>query len=354
MSIIISILVFGFIIFIHELGHFVFAKKSGILVEEFALGMGPVLFSKVKGETKYSIRLFPIGGFCAMLGEDKDNFDPRSFNAKSVYSRILVIVGGALFNAILAFVIFSGFNLFTYFSTLDVAVVTEGSYADKAGVLVGDEIKEINGNKIIDFNEIFFETQFSKDGHIDLVVERDGKEILLSDSMTINPNTGTYYLGIATSPMIGAFAKDVEGFEKASFFRSMKESFIDTYFIGESTLLSFKLMFNKSIGADELSGPIGIVNGIDESYTASMEEGGALLALLNMLRFTAFISANLAIFNLLPLPALDGGRLVFLIYEMVTKKKVPPEKEGLVHYAGFVLLMTLAVVVAFNDIKKLF
>ncbi len=236
----------------------------------------------------------------------------------------------------------------------DEAVVTEGSYADNVGVLAGDEIKEINDNKIIDFNEIFFETQFSKDGKIDLVVERDGEEILLSGNMTVNPNTGTYYLGIATSPMIGAFAKDVEGFEKASFFRSIKESFIDTYFIGESTLLSFKLMLNKSIGAEELSGPIGIVNGIDESYTASMEEGGALLALLNMLRFTAFISANLAIFNLLPLPALDGGRLVFLIYEMVTKKKVPPEKEGLVHYAGFVLLMTLAVVVAFNDIKKLF
>ncbi len=354
MSIIISILVFGFIVFIHELGHFVFAKRSGILVEEFAIGMGPVLYSKKKGDTKYSLRLFPIGGFCAMLGEDKDDFDPRSFNAKSVKARIMVIVAGALFNAILALVIFCGFNLFTYFSTLEIAYVTENSYAENVGILPGDTIKEINGNNIIDFNEIFFETQFSKDGKMDLTVERNGEKLQFSDTMTINPKTNKYHIGIQTKPMIGAFAKDIEGFEKASVFRSIKEGFIDTYFIGESTFLGFKLMLNKSIGTDQVSGPIGIVSGIDESYKTSMEEGGSVLAFLNIIRFMAFISANLAIFNLLPIPALDGGRLVFLIYELITKKKVPPEKEGMVHFAGFVVLMALAILVSFNDVKNLF
>ncbi len=354
MSIIISILVFGFIVFIHELGHFVFAKRSGILVEEFAIGMGPVLFSKKRGDTKYSIRLLPLGGFCAMLGEDKDDFDPRSFNSKSVKSRIMVIVAGALFNAILALVIFCTLNLFTYFSTLEVTQVVENSYAENVGILPGDKIKEVNGNKIIDFNEILLLTEFSKDGQMDLTVERNGEKLQFSDTMTINPVTNKYNIGIRTKAMVGTFAKDVEGVEKASFLRSIKEGFVDTYFVGESTFLGLKLMLNKSIGADQVAGPIGIVSGIDESYKTSMEAGGSKLAFLSILSFMALISANLAIFNLLPIPALDGGRLVFLIYELITKKKVPPEKEGMVHFTGFVVLMVLAVLVSFNDVKNLF
>ncbi len=353
MSLIIAILIFGFIIFIHELGHFIFAKRNGILVEEFAIGMGKVLYSVQKGDTKYSIRLLPIGGFCAMLGEDKDEFDPRSFNAKSVKARMVVILGGALFNIILAFLIFTGFALFTNFQSMEIVGVAENSFASEQGVRVGDVIKEINGNKITNYNEIFFETQFSKDGQLNMIVDRDGEEVNLSGIMKKN-QIGDYYIGVNTKIYLGAFAKAVEGYEKANIFQSLKQGVLDTYFIFESTFLSIELMLNKTISPDKLTGPIGIVNGIGDSYDKTMESAGAFITFLSMLKLMAFLSASVAVFNLLPLPALDGGRFVFLVYEFITKKRFPPEKEGIVHIVGFIILMMLALVVAFNDIINVF
>ncbi|MFV0519021.1 MAG: M50 family metallopeptidase [Lachnospirales bacterium] len=353
MSLIFGILIFGFIVFIHELGHFLFAKKNGILVEEFAIGMGKILFSVQKGETRYSIRLLPIGGFCAMLGEDDDNFDERSFNSKSVGARMAVILAGAFFNALLAIIIFSGFGLFNGYRTLEVEAVVENSFAYESGLLPGDEILEINGNSINNYNEIFFETQFSSDGEIDLVYERDDQKYEVTGNMTKNPENNSYFIGVQTKYMTGVFAKEIEGFERGTFFGGLKSGIDNTLFVVESVFLSVKLMINNTIGVDQLSGPIGIVSTIDESYETSMESGGFGYAVLNMLNLMAMLSANLAVFNLLPLPALDGGRFVFLVYEAITKKKVPPEKEGKIHFIGLVLLMSLAVFVAFNDVIKL-
>ncbi len=354
MSIIFGILIFGFIVFIHELGHFLFAKKNGILVEEFAIGMGKILFSVQKGETRYSIRLFPIGGYCAMLGEDDDNYEERSFNSKGVFARMSVILAGAFFNAILALVIFTGFGLFNGYKTLDIEAVVEGSFAEESGILPGDKIVEVNGNHISNYNEIYFETQFSDKGKINLVYERDGQKHEVSGTMTVNPSSNSYFVGIQTKYYNGVFAEDIEGLEKGTFLGGIKAGYKDTMFVVESVFLSIKLMINNTIGVNELSGPIGIVGAIDESYEQSMEVGGFSYAILNMLNLMAMLSANLAVFNLLPLPALDGGRFVFLLYEVIMGKKVPPEKEGRVHFIGFVLLLSLGVFVAFNDVIKLF
>ncbi len=353
MSILIAILIFGFIIFIHELGHFLFAKKTGILVEEFAIGMGKILYSKTVGETKYSIRLLPIGGFCSMHGEDSEEYDPRSFNSKSIYARMLVILGGALFNIILALIIFCGFTLFSNFSSLEVNQISENSFAQEVGILKGDVIKEINDNKISNYGEVFFETQFAKDGFVNVIVDRNGEKISFSGNMLKNQD-GNYFLGISTKIYLGAFSKEIDGYEKASILRSIKAGFSDMFFIVESTFLSLELLINKSVSPSQLTGPIGIVNGIGESYESSMTENGAFITLLSMLQLMAFLSASVAVFNLLPLPALDGGRFAFLLIELVTKKRVPPEKEGVVHFIGFVLLMALAAIVAINDIRNIF
>ncbi|MFV0440036.1 MAG: M50 family metallopeptidase [Lachnospirales bacterium] len=353
MSIIIAIIIFGLIVFVHELGHFLLAKKNGILVEEFAIGMGPAIWSSRKGETKYSIRALPLGGYCSMLGEDSDNFDDRSFNSKGVYARMSVILAGAFFNAVLALVIFMGFSLFDGFRTLEIDTVVEDSFAGSIGLQSGDVIKEINGNRMTNYNEIFFETMFSQDGSIDLVYEREGEKYEASGTMQINPETSNYYIGVLTKYKRGVFASDIEGYEHASFFESVKMGVNNTTYIVESTFLSFKLLFNRTIGMESMSGPVGIVGTIETTYDESMESGGVKYAFLNMLNLMAFLSANLAVFNVLPLPALDGGRFVFLVYEAITKKRVPPEKEGFVHFVGFALLMSFAVFVTFNDIVKI-
>lgn len=365
MAIIVSLLVFGFVILIHELGHFLAARKSGIGVEEFAIGMGPLLFSKQGESTLYTVRLFPIGGFCKMVGEDENDEDNRpddSFNSKSVWARIFVITGGVIMNTILAFIIFFGFNLHSGFAEPVVKSVMDGYPAQQAGLQTGDRIYSIDGYKIQTRSELMLrideaakkDLASGEQPIIDLVYLRDGNKINVEMPLKQNEDSNSYLLGFNVNAKTGIFGEEVDGFDKATFGETVGMTFHDMSFIVESTMYGLKQLFVADNALQQVSGPIGMIDAIGTTYDDSVEAGGFSMAFYNMLYIMALISANLAVFNLLPLPALDGGRLVFLLIEAITGKSVPPEKEAMVHFIGFVILIGFAIIVAFSDIYKLF
>lgn len=359
MSLIYSILIFGFIVFIHELGHYLFAVRSGIYVEEFAIGMGYKLFSFNRNDTVFSIRILPLGGYCKMLGEDSESDDPRSFGSKSVGARISVVVAGAFFNAVLALVIFIGFTSFSGYATTSISTIVPNSFAETNNLQEGDKILKVNDENILTFNDLAFtlatiSDEDAKDATITIL--RDDKKIEVTDDLSKNSD-GKYNIGFTPIYAVGVFAntddyKDVPHYE-ASFFECISQGFYNMMYMVESTVKSIMLLINRSIGTDQLSGPVGIVTAIGDTYEQSSKQGISVVV-LNMLSIMALLSANLAVFNLLPFPALDGGRLVFLIIEGVTGKPVSPNVENIIHTVGFVLLMGLALYVTFNDILKLF
>ncbi len=362
MSILVSLLIFGLVILVHEYGHFIAAVKSGILVEEFAIGMGPLLFKKQGKETLYTVRAFPIGGYCKMLGEDEDNQSERSFNSKSVWVRILVISAGVIMNAILAFIIFFGFNIKQGFVEPVVYTVIEGYPAAEAGLQKGDRIYSVDGYKIGTPNELTLRlsdasNQDLANGEepvIDLVYIRDGEKIQTDMALKKDKLGQRYIIGFNLNRKTGFLGEEVEGFEKASFGETLSDTFSDMAFVVESTIYGLTKLFTADDALNQMAGPIGLIDAMGEAYDDSVETGGYTMAFYNMLGIMGLISANLAVFNLLPIPALDGGRLVFLLIEAVTGKQVPPDKEGFIHFVGFALLMALALVIAFSDIYKLF
>ncbi len=362
MSIIVSLLIFGIVIIVHEFGHFITAVKSGIKVEEFAIGMGPLIWSKQGKETLYSVRLFPIGGYCKMEGEDQANMSPSSFNSKSVWARMWVISGGVIMNTILAFIIFFSINLYTGFREVVVHSVIEGYPAEAAGLQPGDEIYSVDGYKVETQEELSLRlsdasTEDLAKGEepvIDLIYKREGEKYQVEMPLMKDIATGRYIIGFNVSAKTGVLGEEVEGFEKATLIETVDSAIDDMFFVVESTIYGLRNLFTQSNPVQQVAGPIGIIGAIGSTYEETVETSGAGLALLNMVYIMGLISANLAVFNLLPIPALDGGRLVFLFIEAVTGKRVPPDKEGFVHFVGFVVLMAFALVVAFSDIYKLF
>jgi len=342
LGIILAILVFGIIVFIHELGHFLLAKANKIRVDEFSLGMGPRLFSFVKGETRYSLKLLPIGGSCMMGEDDVEDVGEGSFNSKSVWARMSVIVAGAAFNFLLA-LIFSMIVIgYTGYDEPVISGVVEEFPAEEAGLQAGDRIVKMNNKKINIWREITYYNMFHPGETVDLVYERDGEK----NEVTITPKKdedGNYLIGI-TSPA---------QYEKANFLTAIQYGVYEVKFWICSTLESLKMLVIGQVGMDQLSGPVGIVDVVDETYQQS-KSYGAMVVLMQMLNIGILLSANLGVMNLLPLPALDGGRLVFLILEAIRGKRVAPDKEGWVHAAGMVLLLALMAFVMFNDVKKLF
>lgn len=341
MGIVLAILVFGLIVFVHELGHFLLAKANKIRVDEFSIGMGPRLLSFVKGETRYSLKLLPIGGSCMMGEDDPEDVGEGSFNSKSVWARMSVIVAGAVFNFILALVFAIIVIGFTGYDAPVVSGVTENFPAAEAGIEAGDRIVKMNNKKINIWREISYYNMFHPGETVEVVYERDG----VKQEVTITPKqdeVGNYYLGITSS-----------GYEKANVLTAIQYGIYEVKFWISTTLSSLKMLVTGSVGLDQLSGPVGIVDVVDETYQASKSHG-ALVVILQMLNIGILISANLGVMNLLPLPALDGGRLVFLIMEAIRGKRVSPEKEGWVHGIGMILLLLLMVFVLFNDVKRLF
>lgn len=388
MGIVLFIIIFSVVVIAHELGHMMVAKANGIGVVEFTVGMGPALFSFTKGETKYSIRLLPIGGACVFEGEDglssgivdsekpvseqvldkveafQDNKEEKkdvrnkaadeyvqntdlgkkklSFPEASVGARIATVVAGPVCNFILAF-LFSLFIVGSYGTDVPIIqTVTENGAAAAAGMQDGDKIISMDGKKIHLFREISFISMLSKGEEISLVYERDGQQYDTTLTPIYDAQAGRYYFGLG-----GGY------YEKMGIAGTIRYSMYEVKYWIDTTIKSLELLVKGQVGKDDVSGPVGMAQQVNQIYTES-KPSGAYYILLNMLNFAILLSANLGVLNLLPLPALDGGRLVFLIVEAIRRKPVPPEKEGMVHFAGFVLLMILMVVVLFNDLSRLF
>ena len=346
MSILFAILLFSFLIFIHELGHFVAAKLSGVQVNEFALFMGPAIWKKQVGETLYALRCIPIGGYCAMEGEDGDSDNPRSFQKAAWWKRLIILIAGAAMNFV-AGVALMGicYAPAEVFVTPVISMVEEGcSLAEGDGIRVGDRLVALDGEKI--YTTSNFETILMiKGGDVhDLVVERGGEKVLLEDVlMERRTFADGERFGFSFTLVDATFG------EKVSYVWNCA---LDTV---RMVRLSLQMLLSGQAGLAEVSGPVGIVQIMSETAEASPTK---LDALLNMVYFGGFLGINLAVMNLLPIPALDGGRVVGLLLttavETVTRKKLNPKYEGYLHGIGMIALLILMAVIMFKDILFLF
>lgn len=337
MSIIVAFLVFLTLVTIHEFGHFIMAKWAGIKVNEFAVGMGPAILKKQKGETLYSLRIFPLGGYCAMEGEDEDSADERSFDNAKAYKRLVVILAGAFMNMLLAVVAFLIVNMQSGFTDLSIDKIEANSPAYIAGIQENDEIISYNGKKPLLFLELRNMIINSKNESDTLTLKRDGKLInveIKPELATIEDNGKTIeYKKIGIMPKVrydffGAFKESINTCRYA--FRSMFD------FLGRA--------FKGNVKKNEVSGPVVIIKTIASAAKVGFSSVMFLLGL---------ISINLAFFNLLPFPALDGGKAVFILFEMITGIKPNKKVEYIVNIVGFSLLILLFLLVTYNDIKGL-
>lgn len=342
MKIIIALLIFSIIIIFHELGHFWLAKANGIRVNEFCLGLGPTIFGFTKGETKYSLKLLPFGGACMMEGEDDDSSDERAFNKKSVWARISVVAAGPIFNFIMAFVFAFILVCNTGYDIPEIVEVSEGYAAEEAGMQAGDVILEMNGKNIHFYREVSSYALFHEGESVEVTYERDGERYTTTLAPKYDEELGKYRYGFVGGKVV-----------QGNLLQNLKYSVYEVKYWIDTTVGSLKMLVTGGVTLNDVSGPVGLVDAIGDSYEESVSYG-YYAAFLQMLYISILISANLGVMNLLPLPALDGGRLVFLIIEAIRGKRIDPDKEGMVHFVGLMLLMGLMVVVMFNDIRKLF
>ena len=370
-SILLAILVFSFIIIFHEFGHFIVAKANHVGVIEFSLGMGPRILSWVSDGSKrhllffkstawfeehpefedhtiYSWKILPFGGSCLMLGEEEDVDDERSFSRKSVWARMAIIFAGPFFNIILAFLL----SLIVIGSIgHDPAVITRldpGSAAEEAGLREGDVIREMGSTSIVVNREVSYYTLFHKlDGSpVHFTVERDGQELdfEIAPKLTRDKAGNEQYLFgfYHSAPRV-----------KEGLWSALKYSAYEVKFWIDTTVRSLGLMITGQVGMDQISGPVGIVQQVSNVVQESAPEGAGTVT-INLLIFAILITANLGVMNLLPIPALDGGRLLFLIIELIRRKPLPQKVETYFNMGGFALLMALMVFILGNDILKLF
>ena len=341
MSIIVALLIFGLLIFFHELGHFLLAKRGGIGVTSFSLGMGPAIFKKKIGETEYALRILPFGGSCAMVGEDTESDAENAFNKKGVWTRISVVAAGPVFNFILAFV---GAIIMVCCIGVDKPVISEmieGYPAYEAGVRAGDEIISMNGRKIGVYRDVSMYIQLHQGEDVELVYERDGERY----ETTIVPRMdeeGYYLMGITG----GAYSKCTNPLEVIKYAGCEVGYWIHMVFD------SLKLMVTGQVSRQDVGGPVRIVSMIGDTYEQSAAISG-FAVFINMLNMVIFLSANLGVMNLLPFPALDGGRTLLLLVEGIFRKKLPIEKEAAINMVGFVLLIGLMIIVMFQDVIKI-
>lgn len=329
MYIISAILAFGLLIIVHELGHFTLAKLNDVKVEEFSIGMGPKIFSKKGKETVYSLSLLPIGGYVKMMGEEENVQDERSFSAKSPLRRISIIVAGVVMNYILAIIIFTAVSFNFGFTKPIINQVAENSAALEQGLKPGDKITKIDGSKVFTSDDIIYGVMLSKNESIDLVVVRDGEKV----NYTITPK-----ISEDGSKMIGI---GFEGESDPSIISSFKQginqtaTYVSLTFKGLKSIVTGKANLKTDIG-----GPVTIV----KMTVASAKAG--FWYLFNLI---GYISVSLAVFNLLPFPALDGGWCVILLIELITRRKVPDRIVAGLNYVGFAALMGLMVIVTIKD-----
>ena len=351
MSVLFAIILFSFLIFIHELGHFVAAKLSGVQVNEFALFMGPALWKKQVGETLYAIRLIPIGGYCAMEGEDGGSDNPRSFDKAAWWKRLIILAAGAAMNFItgvlLMVLVFLPANQavmpvidsFEWYSTVD----------GERGLQVGDRILEVDGEKLFVQSDFSLILQLNEGKYHDLVVERQGKRVVLEDFLMEK-----HEVTDENGQRVKLYGMNFT-LEKLTFGGKLRLAWNESRDVVRMVRMSLQMLLRGQAGFSDMSGPVGIVSMMSD---VASQSPSWVDALLNLLYFGGFIAINLAVMNLLPIPALDGGRIVGVVIttvvEAITKKKINPRYEGYLHGAGMVLLLALMAVIMFKDIIFLF
>ena len=351
MSVLFAIILFSVLIFVHELGHFVAAKLSGVQVNEFSMFMGPALWKKQVGETLYAIRLIPIGGYCAMEGEDGGSDNPRSFDKAAWWKRLIILVAGAAMNFIVGVLLM----VIVYLPVERTVVPVISSFEEYStvngadGLQVGDRILKVDGENVYVYSDFSLLLSLNPGQTHDLVVERDGEKVTLNDfRMESHEITGE---DGATRRLYGMNFSLSELNLGGRLAYAWNQS-LDTVRL---VRLSLKMLLTGQAGLSDMSGPVGIVQQMSVVAEAS---SSWVDALLNMLYFGGFIAINLAVMNLLPIPALDGGRVVGLLIttavEAVTKKKIDPKYEGYLHGAGMILLLGLMAIIMFKDIFVLF
>lgn len=345
-----AILVFGVLIAVHELGHFMAAKACGVRVNEFSIGMGPALWKKQKGETQYSLRLFPVGGFCAMEGEEEDSDDPTALNNQGFWAKLLIFAAGAAMNFIAGLLII----LVLYADAQAFYVPVVAGFADGCplesadGLQEGDRLLRIDGEKVYVYSDISLLMGLNKTGAFDLQIERNGEVITLRDftmeRREYTDQNGKTYTGY------GLYF----GVEEATLGRKLSYSWNNAMDFARLVRLSLQMLLTGQAGVKDLSGPVGIVS----TMTQVGEQAATTRAAVeNIAYLAALIAVNLAVMNLLPLPALDGGKIFFLIINAVSmqlfKKQIPAKYENYIHFAGLILLLALMAVITFSDVWKL-
>ena len=332
-TIISSIIIFLLVILIHEFGHFIVAKMNGVSVLEFSVGMGPKLFQKESNGTLYSLRLLPVGGYCQLEGEDEENDSPNSLNNQSPLVRLKVILAGAIMNFILAFILLIFLMSVSRVST-EVSGVLEDSPAYSSGIQTGDKIVSINGKNISDGEELLQSIKESQ-GDLDIGVIRDSQSKNIKVTPRLENNVRKIGVNFQEEYDIKNFSL-IKGFKKG----------VITFLNLTGMLYKFLgMLITGQLGLGGVSGPVGVVKEIGNA---------AKTGVANLIFLLAYININLGVFNLLPIPALDGGRAIFILIEMIFGKKISQEKEGYIHMVGLILLLALIAVVTIKDVIKLF
>ena len=338
--IVIGILLFNFIVLAHEWGHYFTAKSFGVKVNEFALGMGPIVFKVKKGETIFSLRALPIGGFCAMEGEDEKSNDPGAFDTKKPWQKMIAIMNlvvGFLITFILAQ------TNYTPLASTSIAKFTENASSESSGLAVGDEIIKINSSSIVSYKDLSFQILSSKNPTFEVTVKRNGEKITLKD------------VTFGTKDAEGSSNKQIDFYVASlnkNFGNLLKFSFLDTVSTVKVVWSGVIGLITRSISLKEMTGPVGIASAMNEVAKEGLKISW-WFAFGNLLNLIALITINLGVVNLLPLPALDGGRLVFILFELITGKKVSAKYEGWVHTIGFILFILLIIFIFYNDIMRL-
>lgn len=333
-TVIIAIVVFMLIILIHEFGHFVAAKSFGVLVHEFSIGFGPQLLKWKKGDTQYSLRLFPVGGYVKLEGEDENSGDPRALNNKPAGKKLAVMAAGALFNLISGFIVMTlCFAFQQSYTTLNVGRILDipGSQAAQY-IEAGDEIVALDGKNVWNFKDFsFLMSNVDKTKPVEITIKRDGEK----KDFSILPveYEGDYLIGVEMQTRDMTF-KD-----------AIVCGFKEMFFVVRVVIYSLMMLVTGKVPVSQMSGPVGTTVLIGQAVQ---------MGVINLLYMFALLSVNIGIFNLIPFPALDGGRIFFLLIELIRRKPIPPEKEGIIHFVGLVLLLVLMVFITSSDIYKLF
>ena len=376
---IVTIVMFLIMVSLHEFGHYIVARVLDFKILEYAIGFGPAIFKREKNSILYSVRVVPFGGYCKFEGEDEESSDPRAFSNRPVWRRILVVAAGGVFNIILGFLIFMVIMpSLSPVSTNVINSVVENSYLEQCGVQPGDKIIEIDGKSISFYNDItLYTSNLSGNEEIDLTIKRNGEKL----DFTVKPteqkitynytDEGVEYISaingeeemqlipysdnlLKQEDLIGKSqvqTRYIIGFvpqtQDITALNIWGNAWNNTKFVVKLVYRSLWEMVTGKVGVEQMSGPVGIVNEVNNAVNQGSHSG------LYVINLMALLTINLGVFNLLPFPALDGGRLFFMIVELIRRKPIPPEKEGMVHAIGIILLFALIIFISFHDILKL-